>query len=93
MGFFFKIYIYIELHDLFAYFGDKFLVSKLSSKHFFPHSEDFFFLVWFTVSLAVQTFLRLEKLKSFVEFCLIFHYSKTGSKRVCYDFCQSLFFL
>ena len=54
----------IELHELFSYFGDKFLVSKFSSKLFSPDSEGFFFLVWFTVSLPVQKFLRLEKLNS-----------------------------
>ena len=33
-------------------------------RFFSPHSEGFFFLVWFTVSLPVQKFLRLEKLNS-----------------------------
>ena len=71
--FFFFFKVYIELHEPFAYFGDKFLVSKFSSKHFFPIPRVSFFLVWFTVSLAVQTFLRIEKLKSFVEF--VFNFS------------------
>ena len=67
----------IELHELLACFGDKFLVSKFSCKHFFPHSKVILSLVYGFPCNAKAFEVRV----SFVEFCLNFHYFKSGFVR------------
>ena len=82
------ICICIELYELFACFGDEFLVFKFGGKHFFPHFEVCLFS--FRVFRAVEKLLRLMR-SLLLSFAFIFPLVRVDPKRTCCDLCQSMF--
>jgi len=70
------LFFLIELHGLFACFGDEFLVSPFANTFFPTHSEGCLFLS-FMVYPAAQMLLRLMRSHLFI----LLYYSKNESKK------------